>query len=218
MLGRPCVFSTTSLKPSTLSDVPPRTAHFPRPCLPQSMGSQVGVGRARHHIFLLPFLAGGPGKSLCQNQSFGAHAGPHGVIPNLSSCQRQALPWPISPRAPLLKQESKAYYRLPSVSEQLKLPKRMLSEWSHTFLAFFDLVANLVPLTPGPRKKAESLSRYGYNNVLPTIRGRAVLLSPDLVRLLLSRHIVPRSRSIHVPLSLLSSPRRSNKYFPGLPS
>ena len=38
--------------------------------------------------------------------------------------------------APLLKQESKAYYWLPSASEQLKMPKRMLSEWTHTHTHF----------------------------------------------------------------------------------
>ena len=74
--------------------------------------------------------------------------------------------------APCLQQASKSYYWLPSPMEQLRLPKRMLSEWSHTFLAFFDLISNITTVTPGPRVKAESLSQYGYNNVLPTICGR----------------------------------------------
>ena len=119
--------------------------------------------------------------------------------------------------APVLHWNAKVQYWLPSPSEQVKLPKRLLSEWSHTFLAFFDLASKHLNLVNGNRFKAESLSRYGYNNVLPSVQGRPVLLSPEPVNTWLSQLIVPRSRSIHVPLSIPCGPRRASKHFPGLP-
>ena len=120
--------------------------------------------------------------------------------------------------APTLRWNAKAEYWLPSPTEQAKLPKRLLSDWSHTFLAFFDLASKHLNLVNGSRFKAESLSRYGYNNTLPSVQGRPVLLSPEPVDVLLSQLIVPRSRSIHVPLSLPQGPRRASKHFPGHPS
>ena len=63
---------------------------------------------------------------------------------------------------PRLQQVSKSYLLAPFPLQARRLPKHMLSEWSHTFLAFFDLVSKTTPLTPGPRVKAESLSQYGY--------------------------------------------------------
>ena len=120
--------------------------------------------------------------------------------------------------APTLRWNAKAEYWLPSPTEQAKLPKRLLSDWSHTFLTLLDLASKHLSLVNGSQFKAESLSRYGYNNTLPSVQGRPVLLSPEPVDILLSKLIVPRSRSIHVPLSLPQGPRRACKHFPGHPS
>ena len=107
----------------------------------------------------------------------------------------------IPPEARRIVTNQRAYYHLPNYSQRTKLPTPFLTDCTHTWLRTLDLLKDSLCL-PVERQNLFTLNLYGYNNVVPSLRGRPTLLTGNGVSQYLSHLIVPGARCLKYPLKL----------------
>ena len=93
-------------------------------------------------------------------------------------------------------------FYLPTRKETMALSEPLLTELSRVWLFTLEYLGTEVAMTPIPRSHSRPLRHFAYNNSVPSVAMRPVLLAGHRVYALLAATIRPRSRTLKFRVSI----------------